>query len=516
MIKQFRIAVVLAFVGVICFESLLLGQDFSKSSRPNIVFILTDDQAPWAMGAAIRKGLFDSVPTAATPNMDRLAAEGAMFSNFFCTTPVCSPARVAIATGRYASEFGVDDFIPSPTHKLFDVENQQSLEPEASPTFAEVFQSNGYQTGLVGKWHLGDWTLPGNERFHPTSFGFDEFTGLLSGGTTPDDPELEIDGEVKTVPGLTTDLLTDHALNFIERACLEGKPFLLCFHTRAPHGRWLPVAPEDWSPYETLDPSIPKYPDLNVEKVKKDMREYLASTSGVDRNLGRILDELDRLQISKNTIVIFSSDHGYNMGHNGIVHKGNGIWATQTKPPGEYHHKTRVISNKYRPNLYDLSLKVPTIVRWPGRVNPGSVIDYTATSLDFFPTLLAMADIPIPANLNLRGRNLTSILQGELSPLWDQDLYAEYNMIHYAVATLRCYRTPGFKLIRDFHNDGRDEFYDLVEDPEESVNLIDDPDPRVQKTIQELHEKLMTRMEEINDPLFDSLKQTSNIPNVER
>jgi len=475
-------------------------------SRPNIVFIVTDDQAPWAMGCAARDRGHGEVPAAVTPNMDRLAREGARLTHCFCATPVCSPARASLATGRYASEFGIQDFIPHPGHKLFDPDHQVALDPDESVTFAEVLQSNGYHTGLVGKWHLGDWTEPGHERFHPTKHGFDYFMGLTSGGTSPADPTLEEEGVVRDFKGLTTDILADHALEFIENASSSPKPFLLCWHTRAPHGAWLPVAPEDWEPYESLDPAIPEYPDLDVEDVKRDMREYLASVAGVDRNLGRVLDRLDTLKLSQRTIVIFTSDHGYNMGHNGIWHKGNGIWATRTKPPGQVHRGTRVISPKYRPNMYDLSLKVPALVRWPGVVEPGTVIDDTVTHLDLFPTLLAMASAEAPQGVTIRGRDLTPLLKGHRPDDWDQDAYAEYSMINYVVATMRCYRTPRYKLICDFHNSGRDELYDLLADPAETTNLIRDPDPAIQAAVADLNAKILAKMQENGDPLLARLK----------
>ncbi|WP_231615630.1 sulfatase-like hydrolase/transferase [Novipirellula artificiosorum] len=147
-------------------------------------------------------------------------------SQFFCTTPVCSPARAAFMTGRYASQFGITDFIPKPGHKLYDPDNQMALDPDKSVTFAEVLQQNGYQTGLVGKWHLGDWTAKGSERFHPTHHGFDYFMGLTGGGTTPSNPELEEKGEVRKFTGLTIDILTDHALKFIERQSSNSSSIL--------------------------------------------------------------------------------------------------------------------------------------------------------------------------------------------------------------------------------------------------------------------------------------------------
>ncbi|TWT73961.1 sulfatase family protein [Allorhodopirellula solitaria] len=486
-------------VAIMLLGGVILSTAAEADERPNILYVVTDDQAPWAMGCAAGDRGHDSVPMPATPNMDRLAREGARFRNFLCATPVCSPARVALATGRYASEFGIKDFIPSPGHKLFDPDEQSSLDPEASVTFAELLHDAGYYTGLVGKWHLGDWTLPGQEKYHPTNQGYDYFMGLTSGGTSPSDPMLEKDGVEQERSGLTTDLLTDDALGFLQTAAAREEPFLLSFHTRAPHGKWLPVAPEDWQPYAEMDPAVPSYPGLNIAKVKKSMREYLASTSGVDRNLGRLLAELDRLDLSDNTVVIFTSDHGYNMGHNGIVHKGNGIWATNKRPPGEFHRGTRVISDKYRPNLYDLSLRVPAIVRWPGEIQSGQVIDETATHLDLFPTLLAMADVDAPVDLPLRGRSLMPLLQGEAADSWNEEYFGQYSMIHYAEATMRCLRTPEYKLIRDFQNDQRDEFYDLRNDPEENENLIETDDPVLRQVIEDMHQRMLIRMDEIGD-----------------
>lgn len=452
------------------------------AAKPNVVIVLTDDQAPWAFGSAVRSGQFRDVPEAATPNIDRLASEGAVFRNFFCTTPVCSPARASFMTGRYASELGIPDFIPQPGHKLYDPNDEARLDPDSTVTIAELLKSAGYRTGLVGKWHLGDWTAPGNEKFHPTRHGFDYFMGLTGGGTTPDNPMLEEDGEVRQFEGLTTDILTDRAIGFIERN--QEHPFFLCLATRAPHGKWLPVAPEDWQPYAELDPAIPKYPGLDITRVKKMMREYLASTSGVDRNLGRLLDALDKNDLADNTIVIFTSDHGFNMGHHGIWHKGNGLWATKKQPPGKSHNGVRVISDKYRPNLYDESLRVPAIVRWPGMIAPETEITSTATALDVFPTLASLAGVE--SDPQLKGRNLLPLLKGEQPAGWNNDVYAEYDMIHYATASLRCYRTERYKLVRDVHNEGCDEFFDLADDPSEDHNLIRDPRPEVQQKIKEL------------------------------
>jgi len=460
-----------------------------QSEKPNIIFILTDDQAPWAFGAS-------GDLNADTPNMDQLVNNGAYFKNAFTTTPVCSPARASIMTSRYASEYGILDFIPHPDHKLYDPTYNPGLDPE-SITFAEVLQEAGYATALVGKWHLGDWTQSSDKRFHPTNHGFDYFMGLTGGGTTPSNPKLELNGKLRQFSGLTTDILTDHAIKFIRKN--KNKNFLLCLNTRAPHGAWLPVSEEDWAPFENKNIYIPNpaYPDLDVQKVTSEMREYLASTRGVDRNLGRIISLLKELEISERTIIMFFSDHGYNMGHNGIKHKGNGIWITKTKP-----EDTENISGKYRPNLYDNSLKVPAFVYWPSVVSPDVVIHNTVTTLDIYPTIVEMAGAKLPQNHLVRGRSLVPMLKGEKMEDWDDDFYGEYSMINYSNAYMRCYRTQEWKLVRDFLNPERDELYHIAFDPEENINLIHDPSPNTQRIINELHSKILQSLERANDPLL--------------
>jgi uncharacterized sulfatase len=466
---------------------------YGQIEKPNIIFILTDDQAPWALGLS-------GDPNASTPNMDQLAKEGVYLSNAFTTTPVCSPSRASIMTSRYASEYSILDFIPNPEHRLYDPSYNPGLDP-SSITFAEILQRSGYKTGLVGKWHLGDWTLTENKKYHPTNHGFDYFMGLTSGGTTPDNPELEKEGKVREFTGLTTDILTDHALDFIHEN--SGQPFLLCLNTRAPHARWLPVAEEDWAPFEGMDPHLPNpgYPDLDTDKAKRKMREYLASTRGVDRNLGRIMDLLDELGLKERTIIIFFSDHGYNMGHNGIEHKGNGTWITNNPPP-----TTDNIALNRRPNLYDNSLKVPAFICWPGVIKPGTVVDHTVTSLDLYPTIVEMAGADLPDDHIVRGRSIIPLLKGGKVNDWNDDFYGEYSMINYCNAYMRCYRTRDWKLVRDFLNPERDELYHLAYDPQENINLIFDPREETREIIEELNLKILERMKEINDPLLDEFE----------
>ncbi len=450
-------------------------------TRPNIVFIYTDDQAPWALGAS-------GYAHARTPNIDRLFNEGAYLVNAFTTTPVCSPSRAGLMASRYGSELGITEWI-HPRR-----EPDLGLHP-AVVTWPEVLQQNGYATGLVGKWHLG---VP--DRYHPTQTGFDYFMGFRTGGTTPSNPTLERDGESRQFEGLTPDILTDHAIEFLDSAAGEGaeRPFLLALHFRAPHARWLPVADEDWAPFETLDPTLPHpdYPKLDIERVKRMTREYLASVKSVDRNVGRLRAALDDRGQSDNTVIIFTSDHGYSMGHNGIWHKGNGHWVLTEPPPA-----TDTIPEGQRPNMYDNSIRVPTAVYWPGTIPPGTRVTQTISNLDWYPTLVAMAGADLPAGETIRGRDFLPILKGE-SPTWDNDFYAQYSTHHQSQTHMRMYRTPEWKLIRDFLNEGRDELYHLSEDPDETDNLIASTDAEVKEVIAELDAGILRYMRETNDPVL--------------
>ncbi len=463
----------------------------ATARRPNIVFIYTDDQASWTLGCY-------GNPQAHTPHLDRLAAAGARLNNALVTTPVCSPARASLFTSRYGSEVGVLDFIPNPGHKQYtDATGAIGLEARFV-AFPELLAKAGYATALVGKWHVGDWTGDPQRRFHPTQHGFEYFMGLTGGGCPTSNPTLEKDGVEKTFSGLTEDILTTDAISYIERSD-TSRPFFLFLGLRAPHGAYLPVAPEDAAPYHGIDPTIPNpdYPDLNVANVKRMMREYLSSVTCIDRNVGRLLATLDRLKLADDTIVIFSSDHGYNMGHNGIWHKGNGIWATKKLPLPQPN-----IAARYRPNLYDHSLRVPALVRWPGTVKPGTVVEQTVSSLDWYPTILAMAGVTLPSDVTVRGRDASPLLRGQTAGKWDNDFYAEYSMRIYCQTDMRAYRTAEWKLVRDFLNPDRDELYDLRADPAESRNRIGDTgDPAVRAAITALDRRIREKMTEHGDPL---------------
>ena len=455
---------------------------------PNILFICTDDQAPWALGASGNK-------QAVTPHMDRLVSEGAYLVNSFVSTPVCSPSRAATLTGRYGYEAGVRNWV-----QFGKGAKGQGIEPE-SVTSAELLKQSGYSTSLIGKWHLGEET-----KHHPNNHGFDYFMGHIQGGFAVNDPTFQRNGKPIQFEGLTADILADDVISRLD-SHTSGKqenPFFIAWHTRAPHTKWLPVAPEDMAPYDVEDfrADVPDYPDLNRKEVDRRMKEYLASTRSVDRNLGRVMEALDERGLAENTIVIYTSDHGYHMGHHGIWHKGNGKWILNHPVPRDGN-----IGENQRPNMWENSIRVPSFVRWPGKIKPGIRIDADTTNLDWFPTILSMAGVDQPEKLGVRGENLVPLLTGKAKDTKREGVfsflsfYEDYERVF--IAELRMWRTDRWKLVRDFRNPHLDELYDLKNDPGETRNEINNPEHKM--VVAELDAKILTEMRKSDDPALQYL-----------
>lgn len=473
---------VLALCGV------LFGFTATAAKRPNVLFVMTDDQAPWAVGVA-------GHPLAKTPHMDALFKSGAYLPNSFTVTPVCSPSRASLFTSRYGTELGITDWIKpyqswEPLKGIGGTE--WGLDPK-SIVWPRLMQKAGYDTALIGKWHLGQ-----PNYYHPTKFGFRYFMGHRHGGWATVDPVMEKGRRDMGFKGLTADILADEVITFLEKK--RNKPFLCCWFTRAPHTRWLPVSEDDAAPYVNMtdeDTPVPHpdYPNLDTKRVKRMTREYFSSVRSVDRNLGRIMQTLKDQGLDEDTIVIFSSDHGYNMGHNGIWHKGNGHWVV--KPFPEVTNPN--VPRGQRPNMYDTSIKVPTAVRWPGVIKPGTVINETTSNLDWFPTICKMVGVKIPDEATIRGRDLSPLLKGRKVAGWNNDFYGEYSTLHQSQTHMRCWRTSEFKLVRDYLNPKRDEFYDLRKDPDETTNLIGTRDKQLRKVIAEFDSNIRAKMKSVGD-----------------
>lgn len=466
---------------IVAFLSSLFVISSVYAGRPNILFILTDDQGPHA--ASYLGNL--ELPT---PHLDALAAQGAMLRNAFCVTPVCSPSRASLMTSRYGSELGILDWINPKT------EPEIGLNPN-TVTWMELFEESGYVTGLMGKWHLGT-----ADRFHPTLNGYQEFMGFRDGGRPTRDAILEVGGHDKQTTGFIVDVVTDGAIEFL--TAHKADSFALSVHYREPHSAWLPAPDEDQEPFKDLIPTLPfsEIPGVDEDRVRKMIREYYISCRSVDRSIGRLMQTLKELGLDQNTIVIFTSDHGYNTGHHGLFHKGNAAWMLKENPEARW----KDIGANRRPNLFDQSLRVPAIVRWPGVVQPGSVVERTVTHLDWYPTLLAMTGTELPADVPVHGRSIVPLLKGE-TPDWSDELYSEYSMREGATVDMRCWRTPQWKLTIDYRHRDRDEMFDLLNDPRETTNLILSDRRDVREMRESLSQKIMARMREIHDPLLAEL-----------
>ncbi|MBX3177202.1 MAG: sulfatase-like hydrolase/transferase [Candidatus Hydrogenedentes bacterium] len=472
-----RIGTGVALIGLALLSLLVAGLARAEE-RPNILFIMTDDQGPWAWGGG-------GHPDAITPNLDRLRSEGVHLANYFVTTPVCSPARASMLSSRYSTELGITDYIPP--------DGENGLDP-ALPVWPRALDEAGYRTAHIGKWHVGEL-----DQYLPKHFGYDYFAGFRHGPGTSKDPKVEFDGEIREIKGYTPDILTDLAMDFIARD--DSAPFLVSLHYWAPHANtavktpdgdrtWHPLSDADWDLFKEREITLPepRHPELDVPRAIRMTREYLASVHSVDRNLGRLFAALDARGLRDNTIVVFTSDHGYNMAHHGIWHKGNGRWL--------------LVNNQgSRPNLWDTSLRAPAIIRWPRGIEAGSTINQTTSNLDWFPSLLSLTGVPMPAGALIRGQDFAPLLRGQ-APVWNDAFFVQYDqrLSLDGSGNLRAYRTPRWKLVRDYRNAGQDEFYDLASDPGELNNLIESADPEVQVAIAGLEQALRAAMARVNDP----------------
>lgn len=436
--------------------------------RPNILFIVTDDQAEWTLGSY---GNAD----ARTPHLDRLAREGVRFTNAFTPSPVCSPSRATLLSGRYGTEVGITDWL-NPEEN----EAGMGLPPELT-TWAEALQRAGYRTGLVGKWHLGS-----KPQFHPTRQGYEFFLGFLGGGNQPMNPQLWVGDEQRVFPGPEPDVMTDAALAFLREA--DPRPFALSLHFRAPHTPYGPVPEVDMAPFRDAAVAIPVFRGLDQAQVRQWTREYYASVHSIDRNIVRVLDALQQSGLDRSTVVIFTSDHGYNIGHHGLHTKGNGTWVAGG------------VNGPTMPNMFDTSLKPPFIVRGPGVKGDGRQVAEMITFEDVYPTLLSLAGVPMPADAPKHGRDLTPLLRGEPVSNWRDAVYGQYDIHHYAIAHLRMIRETGWKLVRSYGTTTKDQLFDLTSDPGELKNLWNVPEHRERR--QAMERRLREWMRSYDDPLL--------------
>ncbi|MCS7191665.1 MAG: sulfatase-like hydrolase/transferase [Armatimonadetes bacterium] len=450
---------------------------------PNLLFVLTDDQAKWAVGVYGNEDIH-------TPNMDKLALEGMRF-NFAMTCPVCSPSRGMILSGLYPHQIGLDDYIG---------DEEEGIDPKVT-LLSEVLKQAGYVTALLGKWHLGH----KRPEHHPIRRGFDVFVGSRGGGFANKDPKLEVSDKVQQFYGFAIDVLTEQALQFMRQN--RNKPFALFFHTREPHMPYLPVPDEAMKPYEGKRLKVPKVEGVTEEKLQAEYRAYYSAITAVDIALGRLLDELEALEIADDTIVVFMGDNGYMLGQHGLETKGN---AWKIVPQGGTIIGTRILGdpNLRRPNMFDLSIMVPLIIRWRNVVPQNLVCDELVVSTDLMPTfvdILGQFGCDVPKNLQFEGQSLLPLLRGE--KIVGRDVaFLLYDMHHGAVANMRMARTKEWKLVLHLSKESADakpilgELYDLRNDPEEEINLYEDLS--VKAVRKELTERLRKWQEKVGDPIL--------------
>lgn len=458
-----------------------------ESGAPNVIIIYTDDQAQWAMGAYGNEDIY-------TPNMDRLAAEGMRFTRGF-SKPVCSPSRVMLLTGCFSHRFNVPDYIQP--------ESERGL-TKGTPTIATLLKSKGYTTGLFGKWHLGY-----GENFYPELFGFDvaegfryEAPGQEWGAAemlTPINGEyFKFIKEFRSNP-LTTDILVQRAINFIHTN--QEKPFFLYLATHLPHLPWHPVPECDEDVYRDKPLSVPDtstFTGITGETVKNSTlqratREYYACVTNVDRNIGKLLDVLDKEDLTDNTVVILIGDNGFMIGHHGLFGKGNArnMYVNDKGSYGGREHGTR-------PNMFDNSILVPFVVRWPGVVSPGSSNDAMVSTIDVLPTLTEFNGINTQQML-IDGKSMLPLFREEQNPEWRSDYFDTYDMIHLGdngeKPFMRMIRTDDWKFVLYHDENGnpldsgaRHELYDLQSDPDEHTNVYG------KEAVSEIQEELFNKL----------------------
>jgi arylsulfatase A-like enzyme len=449
--------------------------------RPNVLFILSDDQGQWAAGCY-------GNPEIRTPNLDRLANEGVRFQNFFVATPVCSPSRATILTGRIPSQHGIHDWL-----RDFNVGPTAHQFLAGEVAYTDVLAAHGYHCGLSGKWHMGD----SQARQH----SFDFWYVHQGGGGNYNAAPMVRDGQLIVETGYVTDAITDEAIGFLQRHRQErpDQPFYLSVHYTAPHSPWDGHPEEivhsyDDCPFESC-PQEPRHPwawsftDVHMHN-RESLQGYFAAVTAMDANVGRLLDTLAALGVRDDTLVVFMSDNGYSCGHHGFWGKGNG-----THPR----------------NMYEYSIKVPFIASHPGTLPQGHVTEAMVSAYDFMPTLLDYLDLPLPATQSLPGRSFLPVLRGEADTAHDEVvIYDEYGPV-------RMIRTAEWKYVyRDPSGPlgGPLELYDLVDDPDERRNLAEEPDQ--QARIGDLHARMEAWFARFVLPERDGMREPDELVNPAR
>jgi arylsulfatase A-like enzyme len=457
--------VAIAFAVVLSF-----GCTASAAPRPavNLVFILTDNHGAWTLGCYGNKEI-------RTPNIDRLAAEGMLFTRAYCNNSVCSPSRATFLTGLIPSQHGVHAYIP----------DAAQVGPRAYSTIQEfrtlpkILSESGYACGLSGKWHLGD-NLHAQQGF---TYWFTKKGGHT---TTFYNDDLIWNEQVYKEPKYTTQAITEHAIEFLEQN--QKRPFFLYLAYNGPYGLGKVVQEEHQNrhtayyadkpmnsfPREKVSPWL-KANRFAVNNVKS-MRSYAAAISGVDDGIGAVMKKLKDLGLDENTLVVFSADQGLNAGHGGYWGMGD--------------HSRPI-------NTCEATVRIPLIFRQPGEIPAGKTADQMVENHDFLPTVLDYLGLKgkTPSSPPLPGHSFAPLLRGK-EMAWENVIYHEFE-------NTRMIRSPQWKLtVR--HPYGPDELYNLEADPDEKENLVNvGQHSEIRK---ELEQKLKAFFNRYADPKYDRWK----------
>lgn len=434
----------------------------TTKNRPNFVVFLTDDQGPWAMSY--------ECPELVTPHLDQLAADAAVFSNFYCPSPVCSPARASLLTGMMPSAHGVHDWLVGERHP----EDKGNTFLDDFQTLPQLLNDAGYDCMMAGKWHVGTSKspAPGFSKWYAHRYG---------GGPYYNAPIWNEDGNEACEPRYFTQAVAEETCHFLKEYAQENieannnspneTPFYLQVNFTAPHSPWINNhPPELLDIYKDCDfPSVPREEPHPWTKVYDDfaaafadpvshLRGYAAAISGVDQAVGQIVNQLDNLNLRDNTVIIYMSDNGFSCGHHGVWGKGNGT---------------------YPLNFWENSVRVPCIIQLP-RTHGTTHIKEHISACAIFPLICNLASIPIPQNPLIAANSILPLLTDQ-DPISDNPVvvFDEYG-------GGRMIRQEQWKYIERYN--GPNELYNLNEDPDERHNLI--ASTSHVKIIGQLHDQL--------------------------
>ncbi len=458
----------------------------NKDSRPNIIFIMSDDHTTQAISA------YDSIYAKyfPTPNIDRIAHEGIRFDNVYCANAICGPSRAIIISGKYSHKNG-----------YYKNESGGHFNPDQW-TFPEELQKHGYTTAMVGKWHLGT---------QPRGFDFYMYHNNPGQQGYYFNPVYDYNGKNVKISGYATNITADTALAWMDRVKDKDKPFLLLLHFKAPHRNWFPdttranyanMYPDIDMPYPktfnddyktrektagdtwmTMDyfnrkdmkltpppglkgkelekwysygnnkgenwmpPGCKTVEEARKWKYQRFIKDYLACVKSVDDNVGRVLEFLDKNGLAENTIVVYTGDQGFYLGDHGFFDKRF---------------------------IYEESFRMPFIMRYPAKLKKGQTDQHLISNVDFAPTLLDFAGIKAPEEV--QGHSFMKIIEGKEDNNWQDKVYFHYYewpfwhhvQPHYGM------RTRNYKIAHFYYNIDVWELYDLEKDPEELHNVANE------------------------------------------